>query len=154
LLTKLVGEHEDPSDAANPEIRPDYTIGYVRDHRAAHPARGAAATVLGARASTRLEGDIAWDRIVSIQPLGAEPVYDATVSPVHNFLANGIAVHNSLEQDADVVMFIYRDEMYNPDTNDKGVAEVIVAKHRNGPTGIAKLVFQDRYTRFDNAARS
>ena len=65
-----------------------------------------------------------------------------------------MAVHNSLEQDADVVMFIYRDEMYNPETNDKGVAEVIVAKHRNGPTGVAKLVFQDRYTRFDNAARS
>jgi len=155
LLSKLVGEgHDEPSDPAPAEPGvPAYTIGYVREHPVSRPGRGGAA-VLGTRAGTRLDGDVAWDRIVSIQPLGAEPVYDATVSPTHNFVANGIAVHNSLEQDADVVMFIYRDEMYNPETNDKGVAEVIVAKHRNGPTGVAKLVFQDRYTRFDNAARS
>jgi len=68
-------------------------------------------------------------------------------------VANGVSVHNSLEQDADVVLFIYRDEVYNPETTEKGAAEVIVAKHRNGPTGSTKLVFQDRYTRFDNAAR-
>lgn len=59
----------------------------------------------------------------------------------------------SLEQDADVVMFIYRDEVYNPDSSDKGSAEVIVAKHRSGPIGTKKLVFLGPYTRFDNAAR-
>ena len=59
----------------------------------------------------------------------------------------------SLEQDADVVMFLYRDEIYNPDSADKGIAEVIVAKHRNGPTGITNLAFLDRYTRFANMAR-
>jgi replicative DNA helicase len=59
----------------------------------------------------------------------------------------------SLEQDADVVMFIYRDELYNPETTDRGVAEVIVAKHRNGPTGVERLAFLDRYTRFANMAR-
>jgi replicative DNA helicase len=59
----------------------------------------------------------------------------------------------SLEQDADVVMFLYRDEQYNADSPDKGTAEVIIAKHRNGPTGMKKLVFVDRYARFANIAR-
>ncbi|RLE21244.1 MAG: replicative DNA helicase [Actinobacteria bacterium] len=60
----------------------------------------------------------------------------------------------SLEQDADVVMFLYRDEVYNPESPDKGSAEVIVSKHRSGPIGNKRLVFLGQYTRFDNAARS
>jgi replicative DNA helicase len=60
----------------------------------------------------------------------------------------------SLEQDADVVMFLYRDEVYNPESPDKGSAEVIVAKHRSGPIGTKRLVYLSQYTRFDNAARS
>ena len=60
----------------------------------------------------------------------------------------------SLEQDADVVMFLYRDEVYHPDSPDKGSAEVIVAKHRSGPIGTKRLVFLGQYTRFDNAART
>ena len=59
----------------------------------------------------------------------------------------------SLEQDADVVMFLYRDEVYNPESSDKGSAEVIVAKHRSGPIGVKRLVFLGQYTRFDNAAK-
>jgi replicative DNA helicase len=59
----------------------------------------------------------------------------------------------SLEQDADVVMFLYRDEMYNPESADRGSAEVIVAKHRNGPTGKLQLAFLDHFTRFANMAR-
>jgi replicative DNA helicase len=60
----------------------------------------------------------------------------------------------SLEQDADVVMFLYRDEVYNSESPDKGSAEVIVSKHRSGPIGTKRLVFLGQYTRFDNAARS
>jgi replicative DNA helicase len=59
----------------------------------------------------------------------------------------------SLEQDSDVVMFIYRDEVYNPDSPDRGSAEIIVAKHRNGPIGTRRLVYLGTYTRFENAAR-
>lgn len=59
----------------------------------------------------------------------------------------------SLEQDSDVVMFIYRDEVYNPESPDRGTAEIIVAKHRNGPTGMTQLAFLDHFTRFANMAR-
>jgi len=59
----------------------------------------------------------------------------------------------SLEQDADVVMFLYRDEIYNPESPDRGTAEVILSKHRNGPTGVTQLAFLDHYTRFANMAR-
>jgi replicative DNA helicase len=60
----------------------------------------------------------------------------------------------SLEQDADVVIFLYRDEVYNAESPDRGTAEIIVAKHRNGPTGTARLAFLDHYARFANMARS
>jgi replicative DNA helicase len=58
-----------------------------------------------------------------------------------------------IEQDADIIMFIYRDEYYNKDSAEKGLAEVIIAKHRNGPTDTIKLKFFGEYTRFDNLAR-
>ena len=97
--------------------------------------------------------DVLWDRLVEIEPLGPIEVFDATVEPHHNFVANGLVAHNSLEQDADVVMFLYRDEVYNRDSPDKASAELIIAKHRSGPTGLARLVFRSQYAKFGNAAR-
>jgi replicative DNA helicase len=97
--------------------------------------------------------DVLWDEIVGIEPRGEQLVFDATVNGTHNFVADDIVVHNSIEQDADVVLFIYRDEYYNPDSDQRGLAEINIAKHRNGPTGQAKLVFHADYTTFENAAR-
>ncbi|MFN7212231.1 MAG: replicative DNA helicase, partial [Lysobacteraceae bacterium] len=59
----------------------------------------------------------------------------------------------AIEQDADIILFIYRDEYYHKDSTDKGLAEVIISKHRNGATGTVKLKFFGEYTRFDNLAR-
>ena len=103
--------------------------------------------------SALANSDVFWDEVVSITPAGEREVFDATVLGTHNFVANGIVVHNSIEQDADVVMFLYRDEVYNPDSPDKDTAELIVAKHRAGPTGVCRLVFLDYCTLFANMAK-
>jgi replicative DNA helicase len=97
--------------------------------------------------------DVFWDRVVGIDARGSQLVFDATVESTHNFIANGIVAENSIEQDADVVMFIYRDDVYHPDSPDRGQAEIIVSKHRNGPTGVTRLAFLEQFTRFANMAR-
>ena len=101
------------------------------------------------------ESDIFWDEIASITPLGEEDVYDATIPTTHNFVANDIIVHNSIEQDADIVSFIYRPEYYQileDETGQslKGIAEFIIAKHRNGALETVKLKFTDTFAKFSN----
>ena len=96
--------------------------------------------------------DVYWDKIISIKPDRREEVFDLTVPQFHNFVANNIVVHNSIEQDADLVIMLYRDAYYNPDSPDRDQAEVIIAKHRNGPTGTVKLLFQPELTKFLNVA--
>jgi replicative DNA helicase len=98
---------------------------------------------------TRLgNSDIYWDQILSIEAEGVEDVYDITVEKEHNFVANDFNLHNSIEQDSDIVMFIYRDDVYNQESERKNIADLIVAKHRNGPVGEISLYFQASQTRF------
>ncbi|RYY00671.1 replicative DNA helicase, partial [bacterium] len=99
------------------------------------------------------ESDILWDEIISIAEIGIQDVYDATVPGPHNFVANDFIVHNSIEQDADIVMFIYRDEYYNHDSAKTKTAEIIIAKHRNGPTATVELYFDADLTKFSGLER-
>jgi replicative DNA helicase len=92
--------------------------------------------------------DVYWDRVVSIEPDGIERVYDLTAPGNHNFVANNIIVHNSIEQDADAVLFIYREDYYIEDTDRQNIADVIVAKHRHGSTGTVSLYFRKELTQF------
>ncbi len=101
------------------------------------------------------KSDIFWDDIVSITPAGEADVYDATVPLTSNFVANDIIVHNSIEQDADMVAFIYRPEYYQILEDEsgqslKGIAEFIIAKHRHGALETIKLKFTDTFAKFSN----
>ncbi|WP_353706935.1 replicative DNA helicase [Cellulosimicrobium sp. ES-005] len=92
--------------------------------------------------------DLLWDEVVSVEPMGEKQVYDATVLDGHNFVANGIAAHNSIEQDADVVILLHREDAYEKESPRAGEADLIVAKHRNGPTDTITVAFQGHYQRF------
>ena len=96
--------------------------------------------------------DIYWDRIVAIEALGPQPVYDATVKDTHNFVANGINLHNSIEQDSDMVILLHREDAYERESPRAGEADLVVAKHRNGPTATVTVAFQGHYSRFVDMA--
>jgi replicative DNA helicase len=120
-----------------------YKQGLSRDR-----AMRLASVVQSAELALLAQSDVYWDEVISIESDGVEEVYDLTVDGLHNFVANNMVVHNSIEQNADIVLFIYRDEVYNPSTERRGVADIIIAKHRNGPTGTFCLRFEPQTTRF------
>lgn len=68
----------------------------------------------------------------------------------HRPMLSDLRESGAIEQDADIVMFIYRDDYYNPDTEKKNVAEIIIAKHRSGSTGTTELLWLGQYTKFAN----
>lgn len=104
---------------------------------------------------TLSESDIYWDRVQSITPGEQMDVFDMTVPGCENFVADNVIVHNSLEQDADIVMFIHREELFKRDRDDlKGLADLIIGKQRNGPIGKVPLRFLGAYTRFENRTDS
>ncbi|BBY06432.1 replicative DNA helicase [Mycobacterium noviomagense] len=97
--------------------------------------------------------DVFWDQIVEITSLGEMDVYDGTVSDTHNFVANGISAHNSLEQDSDMVILLHRPDAFERDDPRGGEADLILAKHRNGPTKTVTVAHQLHLSRFANMAR-
>lgn len=117
--------------------------------------------------------DVTWERVTSVVPSAEEECFDVTVEGLHSFVVDDFVTHNSgsIEQDADVVMFVYRDEYYiereKPGEDDpdkyiewqtkldraRGKAEVIIGKQRHGPIGIVEMAFEAQFTRFSNLAR-
>ncbi len=94
------------------------------------------------------QAGVFYDPVASIEADGIEDVYDLTVPVYHNFAANGLIVHNSIEQDADVVIFVYREDYYNEETDRQNIADLMVAKHRHGTTGTVSLYFRKELTQF------
>ncbi|HET9886289.1 MAG TPA: replicative DNA helicase [bacterium] len=142
----------DPVRRTSREIQKGIKI--LKFFRVTHPA----STQLALSESTLLdtaEIELAWDRIVSIKPRGEQEVFDLTVPETSSWLADGIVSHNSgaIEQDADVVIFINRPEIYNPTPENEGIAEIILGKQRNGPIGTVQLSFQKAHTRFESLTR-
>ena len=153
FAVRLVSGHSIRATENHPFLTPDgwAPVGGLDVGTPVAVAGNGAANGAGAGASS----GISWSAVESVVGAGEEEVFDARVPGTHSFVAGGLISHNSgaIEQDADVVMFIYRDEVYNPDSSDRGVAEVLIAKHRNGPTGLAKLSFISNYARFGDLAK-
>jgi len=106
-----------------------------------------------AELDTIATNDVYWDTIKSVDSIGEQPVFDATVLASHNFIANGVNLHNSIEQDSDVVILLHREDAYERESPRAGEADFIVAKHRNGPTATVTVAFQGHYSRFVDMAR-
>jgi replicative DNA helicase len=97
--------------------------------------------------------DVFWDKVVEITSIGEQDVYDGTVPGTNNFVAQGISAHNSLEQDADMVILLNRPDAFERDDPRGGEADLILAKHRNGPTKTVTVAHQLHLSRFTNMAR-
>jgi replicative DNA helicase len=124
-----------------------------RDHSPTRtPASKGAAMAQCEEPQTSPGSDLFWDRVLSISSDGEEDVFDLTVPGPASWLADGVVSHNSgsLEQDSDMILLIYREEVYDRNTTKKGIAEIDLVKHRNGETGTFLLTFQGQYTRFAN----
>ncbi len=131
------------------------SVLHEKQHAASRSRLSTVATLLGdADLEVSATNDVFWDRVVEIEPLGERDVYDATVLGNHNFVANGIALHNSLEQDADMVILLHREDAYEKESTRPGEADLIVAKHRAGPTDTIVVAFQGHYSRFVDMQRS
>jgi replicative DNA helicase len=125
----------------------------MREHAPSRERLGRVAEILGdADLEMYAVNDLLWDEVVSIEAGAVEEVYDATVLGGHNFVAEGIVVHNSIEQDADMVMMIHREDMYEKESPRAGEADIMLVKHRNGPTANVTVAFQGHYSRFVDMA--
>ncbi|MGK2882720.1 MAG: replicative DNA helicase [Mycobacterium sp.] len=96
--------------------------------------------------------DVFWDKVVEITSLGEQDVFDGTVPGTSNFVVQGISAHNSLEQDADMVILLHRPDAFERDDPRGGEADLILGKHRNGPTKTITVAHQLHLSRFTNMA--
>jgi replicative DNA helicase len=140
------GEFKSATKARFYESRSKHAPGRSLLHRIA-------ATLEEAEIHALATSDVFWDRIVEITSIGEDDVYDGTVSGTHNFVANGVNLHNSLEQDSDVVILLHRPDAFDRDDPRGGEADLILAKHRNGPTKTVTVAHQLHLSRFANMAR-
>ena len=97
--------------------------------------------------------DVFWDKIVEITSIGEHDVYDGTVSGTTQFRGKWITLHNSLEQDADMVILLHRPDAFERDDPRGGEADLILGKHRNGPTKTITVAHQLHLSRFANMAK-
>jgi replicative DNA helicase len=135
------------------ELGTQFCGGTLSKHAPSRERLGRVAAILDdAQLEMLATNDVFWDEVDSIETLGEQPVYDATVVGTHNFVADGISVHNSIEQDADVVILLHREDAYERESPRAGEADLIVAKHRNGPTATVTVAFQGHYSRFVDMA--
>jgi replicative DNA helicase len=106
--------------------------------------------LVDSRLTDLAESDVRWERIVSIEPAGTKEVFDARVPGTHSFMGNRTIAHNSgaIEQDADMVILLHREDAYERESPRAGEADLIVAKHRNGPTKDVVVSSQLHYSRF------
>lgn len=152
-VRRVMGERGMTTREFQAAVGTQYCGSTFYKHAPSRERLGQIATVLD---SAELElyavNDVFWDQVRLVELVGVEDVYDATVLGGHNFVANGIAVHNSIEQDADVVILLHRESLYERESPREGEADVIVAKHRNGPTDTVVVAFQGHYSRFTNMA--
>ena len=96
--------------------------------------------------------NIALFSILDIQMLGRSHCYDLWIPHTNNYIINNLIVHNSIEQDADLVLMLYRDSYYEKDAEyiNENITEVIITKHRNGPVGTINILFEPKTLTFDN----
>jgi replicative DNA helicase len=141
--------HRELSAAMNSHVA-DATRRFAPGRQRLHSV----AMVLEDRAIRALAtSDVFWDKIVEISSIGEHDVYDGTVPGTNNFVAQNILVHNSLEQDSDMVILLHRPDAFERDDPRGGEADLIIAKHRNGPTKTVTVAHQLHLSRFANMAR-
>jgi len=91
-----------------------------------------------------------FNSVNNISYFGLNSVYDKKIPLYHNYISKNYILHNSIEQDADIVIMLYREDYYNEKSSSNNITEFIVAKHRNGPVGTARLFFNPEITTFSN----
>jgi replicative DNA helicase len=126
----------------------------LRERGMTHRQHRAAAMLADNEIHDLATNDVFWDSIVEITSIGEHDVYDGTVPGTSCFVAQGISVHNSLEQDADMVILLHRPDAFERDDPRGGEADLILGKHRNGPTKTITVAHQLHLSRFTNMAKS